>query len=235
MAGRKPVLYEILAARGKGPSRSTEAGRKTAGDEGAPSGEGPIEDGAPPPRSEPRRRTDLVLGVDAAFLLFAVVLVLVATAFVLGWQASRRQLPARVAERVRQESELIRERDSIDTVERLRERRPDAPVLPATAHVLKLISHDKTDRGLARARDSRAYALRQEAVQELNLDAFIFAGDHMYVVAVGPLGGANDAATERVRRAFVSLPGPETLTGRGPRPYEGAATESRDAFGRVVE
>jgi len=193
----------------------------------------------PAPDAPPRRRkdgTDLVLGIDAALLIFLVVAVMMYTAYHLGRRSGEEDMMARLRARMEaEEQQTPRGTPSGRIDPGVREERRAPPTLRADTYVLRLASHEKTDRGRAQASEERAYAAARELVRTERLGAYVIEADGAYMVCVGPLESRNSPLAERLMRAFRALPGPDTVTGRSATPYAGAYLLTVGELGRVVE
>lgn len=240
MGPRRRELYELLARPRRGRA-AVHAEQALPGEEeghasrsssiytpeftAAPA---PADPAAPPP---PR---GLVISAETGLAVTLAFLIALGTAFWLGYDHGRQDVVAAVQASAAEDARHLPAPLSAEPAADLREHRSRPPALPTGAYVVRLISCEKTPQGLQRARDARAYAAQNSQLQALSAQAFLLANDKAYSVCVGPATRRHAPLLEKLQTAFRSLPGPTTLTGRGPTPFAGLSIEQVGKLGRVI-
>lgn len=182
-----------------------------------------------------KQSSDLVISLETGMAAFFVVLILVSSAFYLGYQKGSGDVLLNLDSRIISENDNIKTGDSknINIADNFSESRKNSVVLPADAYVLRIISYEKNGPGLTRSKQDLAYAKTQSILADIGMNAFLLENSAAYSVCIGPAKKRHNPELEKLRKIFINLDGPPSS--RGNKPYAGSFVERVDKLGRVLQ
>jgi len=220
-AGRKVELFEILAAR-KARGKEvvfTPPERPTA------------------PSAAPRTLAsgystaqEISFSRDGAFVIFVAVLVFAGSAYILGYQAGKREARSRPVV----VGDALEKRDDAEVWQGIEGRPITASlVLSGEEFTLKLRAIDrKSESELARLRAERAYLQTLPLLKEEKLDVYIFEKGEVCTLTVGIFAKRDDPRLARLQEYFARHRGP--AISRSLQPYAGCSATQTGLLGTLI-
>lgn len=204
-----PELYEILAAR-----RNRQGGA------------------FPWTTRTLQREREIIFSVNTAFVIFAAVVLLVASAYILGHRHGKEESRLYLSERTGN-IESRGEVEVLPGIERGPTLRPEVAILDEKAYTLRLcISAKKDEAELERMKMHRAYILQHPIVREHALETYIFDNGAVYSLGVGLFSNRRDPLLLRLQTLFVGDGGPPNS--KSPKPYQGCSPERIGDLGTPI-
>ncbi len=216
---RKVELYEVFAYR----KSFRGDGEPAAEEKPRPRGEEP-----PPPK---RTGRELVFSVEAGFVLFVAVLVLLGTAYKLGWD--QHNLAGAGFERM-PEPGVIQPRDAVGRVEGAEgvpvQRTVSVSPDRWTLHLM--YSDDHTEAALERLRIHQAYLAVLPEVRERGATVLILDNGTVFSLGVGAYETAEHRHLLALKAGLEEDPGPRVS--ESPTPYAGCKAVRIGDLGKAV-
>lgn len=217
---RKVELYEVLSHR-RSDTGLTHAEPESTGEVFTPRRL----------TTAPRTGREVVLSLDVAFVLFVVVLALLATSFLLGVQRGEEEARVRFVHTALDEVNLVRRDVGVtgrESPPEIRSQRPDP-----SRWTLRLRSPRNRDRGtLEELRDERLALLQDETLREEGFEVFVLdkGAGSVYSLSVGVFTDAQDGTLKTLREHMTAYRGADNR----PRYPELSVQQFRD-LGDLVE
>ena len=224
-SGRGIELFEILAqrrAKGKGLARPNwlEAGGDKPG-----TGTGRL------PQAPARTGREIVFALDTAFVLFVAVLILVGTAYVLGYRNGQGE-GQNVA--LSGKAAPVEIRSDVDVTKGIEGKTLQPSfTLSGNEFTLKLrTTQKKTDADLAKLKHEARSLLALPDVRDGSHEIHIFDSGGVYSLGVGLFEKREDPRLVHLQSAFAKIPGPPTS--RGVLPYAACSVAQTKDLGTLV-
>ncbi len=219
-------LFELLAGK---PAATTGEPRTPVPATRAQPGNLP---GAMPARRSHAAYSEIVLGLDAAFVIFAGMLMLIASAYYLGYRKGLVEQALVPAGR----TAAIAHQADVETAGGIEGRRPDVvPVITGGEYTLKLRStRDHSRAELARLKMDARYIrkfVRENLKQRERMFVIIFDNSKIYSLGLGIFARKDNPRLAQLREILAKDPGPPTS---GARPYSGCAIAKTGFLGKAV-
>mgnify|MGYP001809820166 CR=1 FL=1 len=170
-------------------------------------------------------REGVTFHIQTAAGFLAVFMILLVTAFLLGFRRGEIEASARAPGDGVVNGTLSGE----STVT---ERRQAVPPIPSTSFVVRISTYSRTEHNRLKAEEDIKYALADEEVQRQHLTLFLFEHDAAYAVGIGVFAKQATTDIADIIARFKTLPGPRTTVTA--RPYEAAAAIQVDKLGKAV-
>ncbi len=218
-----PELFELLA-RGKSRIRGERDVSSSALEPSRPA--------SPPAARAEAGVREIVFSLDTAFVIFVAVLMLVASAFYLGYKrgALERDLLPRKGSRAVEEMADVEAAEGIEGL-------PTGTRITLTGdeYTLKLrLTEDHSPPELARLQKDANHVgrlLAREFAEAEPLEVMIFDNSKLYALGVGLFESRDDPRLRRLKERLAKDPGPPTS---GPQPYGGCGVAQTGHLGKVV-